>query len=447
MPNNNDSYAPRVIERSEHGIERRQVSPNACKVIERLQQAGFLAYIVGGGVRDLLLGQQPKDFDVATDATPDQVRSLFRNARLIGRRFRLAHVRFGREIIEVATFRGDGDDVDEDNGLREVESGGRVLRDNVFGSEAEDARRRDFTINALMYDPSSETIRDHVEGFQDVLDRRLRLIGEPVARYREDPVRLLRAVRFQTKLGLTIEPETAGPMVSMAPLLGDIPPARLFDEILKLFLSGHAWPTYQGLVRAALWEQLFPRLFRDPADPPALVRQAMMNTDERVAEGKPVTPGFLFAAFLWPRVKQSADVLMAKGQPPVDALAQAGEDAIANQARRVAIHRRYSVMSKEIWCMQPRFENRRGKRAHRLVNERRFRAAYDFLLLRVLEDPELEELAQWWTDFQEVDGEQRETMARNATGSSGGGGGAGVGDGSGRKRRRRRRPRKRPASA
>ncbi len=441
MPNLNSTSGPRVIERSQHGIERRQVSPNACKVIERLQQGGFLAYIVGGGVRDLLLGQQPKDFDVATDATPEQVRGLFRNARLIGRRFRLAHVRFGREIIEVATFRGEGDDGEEDSGLREVESGGRVLRDNVFGSEAEDARRRDFTINALMYDPTSETIRDHVDGFQDVVDRRLRLIGDPVGRYREDPVRLLRAVRFQTKLNLAIEPETAGPMVSMAPLLGDIPPARLFDEILKLFLSGHAWSTYQGLVRAALWEQLFPKLFADPANPPALVRQAMMNTDERVAEGKPVTPGFLFAAFLWPRVRQSAENLIAKGQPPVDALAQAGEDAIASQARRVAIHRRYSVMSKEIWCMQPRFENRRGKRAYRLMNERRFRAAYDFLLLRVLEDPDLEELAQWWTDFQEVNGEQRETMARSAMG------GSGDGAGSGRKRRRRRRPRKRPASA
>ncbi|MGY6630461.1 MAG: polynucleotide adenylyltransferase PcnB [Wenzhouxiangella sp.] len=444
MPNNHAPQEPRVIERSQHGIEPRQVSPNACKVIERLQQAGFLAYIVGGGVRDLLLGQQPKDFDVATDATPDQVRSLFRNARLIGRRFRLAHVRFGREIIEVATFRGEGDDVDEGNGLREVESGGRVLRDNVFGSEAEDARRRDFTINALMYDPTSQTIRDHVDGFQDVVDRRLRLIGDPVARYREDPVRLLRAVRFQTKLNLAIEPETAGPMVSMAPLLGDIPPARLFDEILKLFLSGHAWPTYQGLVRANLWEQLFPRLFADPANPPALVRQAMMNTDERVSEGKPVTPGFLFAAFLWPRVKQSAETLVARGQPAVDALAQAGEDAIASQARRVAIHRRYSTMSKEIWCMQPRFENRRGKRALRLVNERRFRAAYDFLLLRVLEEPELEELAQWWTEFQEVNGETRESMARTTASPSAGA----SEDGSGpRKRRRRRRPRKRPASA
>ena len=440
MPNKNQSHGPRVIERSEHGIERRQVSPNACKVIERLQQAGFLAYIVGGGVRDLLLGEQPKDFDVATDATPDQVRGLFRNARLIGRRFRLAHVRFGREIIEVATFRGDGDDDDQDNGRREVESGGRVLRDNVFGSEAEDARRRDFTINALMYDPTSETIRDHVDGFQDVVDRRLRLIGDPVGRYREDPVRLLRAVRFQTKLNLAIEPETAGPMVSMAPLLRDIPPARLFDEILKLFLSGRAWPTYQGLVKSALWEQLFPRLFADPANPPALVRQAMMNTDERVAEGKPVTPGFLFAAFLWPRVKQSAEALMANGQPPVDALAQAGEEAIASQAQRVAIHRRYSTMSKEIWCLQPRFENRRGKRAHRLANERRFRAAYDFLLLRVLEDPELQELAQWWTDFQEVNGDERETMARSAASPSGDGAG-------GPKRRRRRRPRKRPASA
>lgn len=419
----------RVISRQEHKIQPRLVSPNACKVVARLQEGGFAAYIVGGSVRDLLLGQEPKDFDVSTNATPDEVKGLFRNARLIGRRFRLAHVRFGRDIIEVATFRGDGE---EDSEHRQVEEGGRVLRDNVFGNEQEDAVRRDFTINALMYDPTTETIRDYVGGYEDVLDKRLRLIGDPTSRYREDPVRLLRAVRFQVKLGLSIEPQTAGPMVAMAPLLADIPPARLFDEILKLFLSGHAWPTYQALVKQAQWDQLFPGLFEDPARPPQLVEQTLKNTDNRVKEGLPVTPGFLFASFLWPRVKVRAEALTAGGMPPIDALAEAGEEAIVDQARTVAIHRRFSSMSKEIWCMQPRFEKRRGKRALRLINERRFRAAYDFLLLRVLEQPELAELAEWWTEAQKVDGENLQQMVHSAGDSAGGPG-----------RRRRRRPRKR----
>ncbi|MBB6086954.1 polynucleotide adenylyltransferase PcnB [Wenzhouxiangella marina] len=426
-----EGHTLRIIEHHEHGIEPRQISGNAIKVVERLQEAGFLAYIVGGSVRDLLLGESPKDFDVATSATPEEVKEVMRNARLIGRRFRLAHVRFGREIIEVATFRGGSEEDDSEH--REVEKSGRVLRDNVYGSEEEDARRRDFTINALMYDPSTETIRDHVGGYEDVLERRLRLIGDPVTRYREDPVRLLRAVRFQVKLDLSIEPQTAGPMVSMAPLLADIPPARLFDEILKLFLAGRAWPTYQALVRQNLWEQLFPDLFEDPANPPALVEQTMKNTDGRVQQGLPVTPGFLFAAFLWPKVKPRAEELVAKGVAPVEALAEAGEEAIVAQARKVAIHRRFSTMSKEIWCMQPRFEKRRGNRALRLISERRFRAAYDFLLLRVLEEPELKELADWWTQIQEVEGEDREAMTRNVGGP--------------RKRRRRPRKRKAPASA
>jgi len=404
--------ALRIIELADHGIQPRKISCNAIKVVERLQEAGFLAYLVGGSVRDLLLGESPKDFDVATNATPEQVKQVMRNARLIGRRFRLAHVRFGREIIEVATFRGcpEGEAGDQ----REVKHTGRVLRDNVYGSEEEDARRRDFTINALMYDPSTETIRDHVGGYEDVLARRLRLIGDPSTRYREDPVRLLRAVRFQVKLDLAIEPDTAGPMVAMAPLLADIPPARLFDEILKLFLAGKAWPTYEALVRQQLWDQLFPNLFSDPANPPLLVEQTMRNTDQRVQDGLPVTPGFLFAAFLWPRVKPKADALVSKGMAPVEALAEAGELAIMAQARRVAIHRRFSSMSKEIWCMQPRFEKRRGKRALKLISERRFRAAYDFLLLRALEEPELQELADWWTQIQEKDGEAQAAMTHNA---------------------------------
>ncbi len=418
------SSQPRIIELDEHGIRPEKVSANARKVIERLHQAGHLAYIVGGSIRDLVLGHDPKDFDVATSATPDEVAEVFRNARLIGRRFRLAHVRFGREVIEVATFRGSGEGGEDEH--RELEAG-RLVRDNVWGSEAEDARRRDFTINALMYDPESATIRDHVGGYQDLIDRYLRLIGDPVTRYREDPVRLLRAVRFMVKLDLKLEPETAGPVATMAPLLHDIPPARLFDEILKLFFGGRAWSTYQALVRNNLWEPLFPGLFDAPSEPPVLVEQAMKNTDERIAQGKPVTPGFLFAAFLWNRVEARAEQLIDEGMAPVEALAAAGEEAIVAQARRVAIHRRFSTIAKEIWCMQPRFRKRRGKRALKLMSERRFRAAYDFLLLRAIENPELQEMADWWTTIQEVEPDERHKMVSPAG------------------KRKRRRPRKRKA--
>lgn len=418
-----------IIPESRHGISPDRISPSARKVVERLQESGYLAYIVGGSIRDLVLGEDPKDFDVATDATPDEVRGVFSSARLIGRRFRLAHVRFGREIIEVATFRGTGDGGDDEH--RELEQG-RLVRDNVWGSEAEDARRRDFTINALMYDPETATIRDYVGGYEDLLARRLRLIGDPVTRYREDPVRLLRAVRFKVKLGLELDPPTGGPIPEMAELLHDIPPARLFEEILKLLMGGHAWPTYQALVKFRLWEPLFPDLFDDPSRPPVLVEQALKNTDQRVADGQPVTPAFLFAAFLWQRVERRAAEYIEEGMPAVEALAIAGEEAISAQAERVAIHRRFSGMAKEIWCLQPRFENRRGKRPFKLMGERRFRAAYDFLLLRAMQDPALQELADWWTSIQEVESDERHEMMRAAPGRG--------------KRRRPRRRRKQAAS-
>jgi len=395
----------------DHGITRERISNAALQVTDRLQQAGYKAYIVGGAPRDLLLGVTPKDFDVGTDATPEQVRSLFRRARLIGRRFRLAHVRFGREIIEVATFRGTGE-----GGDRSVEDGGRVLRDNVFGSEAEDAIRRDFTVNALMFDPSSGVLRDHVGGFEDLRARRLRLIGDPETRYREDPVRMLRAVRFQTKLGLTLDGDTDRLIGELGGLLADIPPARLLDELLKLLLGGNAHDGFRALVAYRLWEHLFPGLLPDPGAPPDLVEQALRNTDERIAEGKPVTPGFLFAALFWPRVERRAAERIESGQPPVEALAAAGDEAFSEYGARVAIHRRFTTMAREIWMFQPRFERRRGKRAMRLLQERRFRAAYDFLLLRGRTDPAARELADWWTEVQDVDDNARERMifGRNA---------------------------------
>lgn len=403
------SYELREIPRAEHGIGRKAISRSALKVVETLQDAGFKAYIVGGAARDVLLGVPPKDFDVGTDATPEQVRGLFRSARLIGRRFRLAHVRFGREIIEVATFRGLTDDGEA--GERTVEAGGRVLRDNIFGgSEAEDARRRDFTANALMYDPATETLRDYVGGYEDILANRLRLIGEPVERYREDPVRMLRAIRFVTKLGMEMDPATEAPIAELAPLLGDIPPARLLDELLKLMLGGRAWEGFRGLVRHQLWEPLFPKLLDDPSAPGPLIEQALKNTDERIAEGKPVTPGFLFASLFWPTVRAEAERRIENGQPTVEALAAAGEKAFDRYTKTVAVHRRFSTMAKEIWMFQSRFERRRGKRAARLLSEKRFRAAYDFLLLRAIEDESLKELAEWWTRVQEVDVEARNQM-------------------------------------
>ncbi len=407
---------PVLIQRSEHGIARDRFSAAALKVVEGLQAAGHDACVVGGGVRDLLLGLKPKDFDVATSATPEQIQKTFRRARLIGRRFRLAHVRFGREVIEVATFRGQSQDSPDTE-----HSNGRILRDNTFGSEAEDAVRRDFTLNALMYDPATETVKDYVGGYRDLKDRSLRLIGDPVTRYREDPVRLLRAARFAVKLDLKIEPATAGPIPQMASLLTDIPPARLFEEVLKLFMAGQAWPSFRKLVQFGLWDVLFPGLLDDPAHPGPLIVQALRNTDERVREGKPVTPAFLFAALLWPRVSEKAALLEKEGLAPVEALAEAGEIVLAEQVRQVAIPRRFSGMSKQIWMFQPRFMRMKGKRVMALLNERRFRAAYDFLLLRALEDPELEPVAQWWTEIQELDPEARQKKVFGRRRKGGGG--------------------------
>ena len=393
------------IPASEHGLRRDQISRAALKVTDALREAGFRAYIVGGAPRDLLLGVAPKDFDVGTDATPEQIRGLFRSARLIGRRFRLAHVRFGREIIEVATFRGTGEE-----GERDVEEGGRVLRDNVFGSEAEDAIRRDFTVNSLMYDPATGVIRDYTGGVADLKARRLRLIGDPETRYREDPVRMLRAIRFKAKLDLELDGATGTLISELAGLLAGIPPARLLDELLKLLLGGKAWRGYCELVEFGLWEQLFSGLLEQPATPPDLVEQAFRSTDSRVAENKPVTPGFLFAALFWPRVQSDAARRIAAGDPPIDALATAGDVAFGEYSARVAVHRRFATMAREIWMFQPRFEKRRGKRAMRLLEERRFRAAYDFLLLRARTENEVRELADFWTEVQEVDLETRERM-------------------------------------
>jgi poly(A) polymerase len=351
-------------------------------------------------VRDLLLGKVPKDYDVATDAIPEEVKTVFPRCRLIGRRFRLAHVRMGGTLIEVATFRGP--QVNEDDDHRH--ENGRILRDNVWGSLEEDAVRRDFTINALFLDPISGDIQDFVGGYKDLSERKLRLIGDARTRYREDPVRLLRAARFVAKLGVELGEKTGNPVNEMAPLLNDIPPARMFEEVCKLFMTGHAARTLEALQRFRLTRTLFPVLEErgqsGKAKTGPLMEVAMRNTDKRIASQESVTPAFLIAALLWRPVRERADVLQAGGMQEYLALGQAADEVMSQQVKRTAIPRRFSLITRQIWTMQPRFNNTHGRRAKSLLNERRFRAAYDFLLLRAEEDTSLKDLCDHWTEIQ-----------------------------------------------
>jgi len=354
---------------------------------------------VGGSVRDLLLGKAPKDFDVATSATPEEVQAVFPRCRLIGRRFRLAHVRKGGALIEVATFRGAADPGDEQG-----DANGRILRDNVFGTVEEDALRRDFTINALFLDPVSGEIRDYVGGYRDLSDRTLRLIGDPKVRYREDPVRLLRAARFVAKLGVEPEEETARQIPALAHLLDDVPPARLFEEICKLFLTGHGMRSMEALQRFGLSTTLFPGLPAGSGPGKAqagpLLWTTLENTDQRVRESKPVTPAFLFAALLWQPVRLRFDELVEGGEAEFVAMMKASEEVILAQSRQTSIPRRFSAVTRQIWVMQIRFKRTRGKRWKRLLHEDKFRAGYDFLLLRGEEDSGLKPLVEFWTEAQ-----------------------------------------------
>ena len=369
-------------------------------MVRELQDAGFEAFLVGGSVRDLLLGKVPKDFDVATSATPEEVLDVFPRCRLIGRRFRLAHVRKAGALIEVATFRGaatEGGDHEKSNG--------RILRDNVFGTVEEDAIRRDFTINALFLDPVSGDIRDYVGGYEDLSNRRLRLIGDPEVRFREDPVRLLRAARFEAKLGVKPDQQTEEPIHEMAQLLKDVPPARLFEEVCKLFLTGHAVRSMEALQRFGLSTVMFPGLRKGSARGKVqlgtVIRKALENTDDRIRHSKPVTPAFLFAALLWQPVEVRAAELMEQGESEYNAIVRAGEEVVVAQTQSTAIPRRFSAVTRQIWVMQTRLKKTRGKRWRRLLHEQRFRAAYDFLLLRAIEDPSLETLCEFWTKAQE----------------------------------------------
>lgn len=369
-------------------------------MVRDLQDAGFEAYIVGGSVRDLLLGKAPKDFDVATSATPEEVQKVFPRCRLIGRRFRLAHVRKAGALIEVATFRGVSDLEDD----RE-HANGRILRDNVFGTMEEDALRRDFTINALFLDPVSGEIRDYVGGYRDLAERRLRLIGDPLVRYREDPVRLLRAARFVAKLGVEPDKDTAQCIPELASLLEGVPPARLFEEICKLFMTGHGARSMEALQRFGLSSTLFPGLGRGSGRGKVQVcpvlRHSLENTDERVRASKPVTPAFLFAALLWAPVETRSREYVTGGESEYAAMMRAADEVLTVQARRTSIPRRFSAVTRQIWIMQARLTKTRGKRWKRLLFEERFRAAYDFLLLRAREDESLHALGEFWTRAQE----------------------------------------------
>jgi poly(A) polymerase len=461
------SQTPHVsIPRPEHVISRSAVSPNALKVLYRLKDAGYQAFLVGGAVRDLLLGITPKDFDVATNALPEEVRRLFRNCRLIGRRFRLAHVHFGSEIIEVATFRAaaaperedsenedaEGDGAPEEGGQvepapladsehRAFDPRGRILRDNIYGTIEEDVWRRDFTANGLYYNIDDLSIWDFVDGVADVKARRLRLIGDPETRYREDPVRMLRAVRFAAKLDFSIDPETEQPIRRLAHLLDGVPPARLFDECLKLFLSGFGARAFTFLQKYGLFEHLFPMSAAAFELPPyayarEMLELGLINTDARVLADKPVTPTFLFAVLLWGAVLRELNERQAGPAPDIAQLMQACDTVLRAQQSRVAIPRRFAVPMRELLMLQPRFNRRSGIKSLSLLQHPRFRAAYDFLLLRAqvgVADPEL---AEWWTKIQLLPQEERVALVQarpqepSPPGSEGG---------TGRRRRRRRR--------
>ncbi|GAB7526033.1 polynucleotide adenylyltransferase PcnB [Paraburkholderia sp. 2C] len=438
-----DPNLPVIIASDIHGIDPTLISRNAVRVTEGLQQAGFRAFIVGGAVRDLLLGIAPKDFDVATDATPEQVQRLFRRARIIGRRFQIVHVQFGQEIIETSTFRAlvdppaaaaaapadaAGPEADApapaaapprrlkrdelDRRTHAVDASGRVLRDNVWGEQHEDATRRDFTINAMYYDPATQTVLDYHNGMADIRARLLRMIGDPATRYREDPVRMLRVVRFAAKLGFEIDDATRAPITSLADLINNVPAARLFDEMLKLLLSGHALACLQRLRKEGLHHGLLPLLDVVLEQPHGerFITLALNKTDARVMAGKPVSPGFLFATLLWHDVQQRWQQYEAKGEYPVPALHRAMDDVLDMQTEKLAIHKRFSSDMREIWGLQMRLERRSGRSALKLIEHQRFRAGYDFLLLRS-ESGELDEsVATWWTEFINGDAAAREAL-------------------------------------
>ena len=457
---------PRIIPRAEHTISRSHISPNALRVLYRLKDAGFHAFLVGGCVRDLLLSREPKDFDVATDALPEQIKRLFRNCRLVGRRFRLAHVFFGQEIIEVATFRaasapsqgeepladadpedGEAAELDDpqllagttgeaaaeadvaaarggpearslidDDSERMFDETGRILRDNVYGTIDEDVWRRDFTANSLYYNIADFSIWDYVSGVEDIAARRLRLIGDPETRFREDPVRMLRAARFEAKLGLEIDPETAEPIGRLRELLSGVPPARLFDEMLKLFLTGHGARSLEVLRRRGLLAGLLPSVDAYLATHSGglverLLVKGLANTDARAVAGRPVAPTFLLALLLYGPIAQIIESMPPEKWHELSAILEACDRAVRQAQAHLAIPRRFSLGLSEMFSLQPRLEHPSGRRSLRLLTHPRFRAAYDLLLLRAELGLASPEMAQWWTQVQEVPHEEQGRMA------------------------------------
>jgi len=401
-----------TIPAERHGIRRDHVSPGARRTCETLQKAGFKAYVVGGAVRDLIAGIDPKDYDVATNATPDQVRELFRRSRIIGRRFQIVHVMQGAETLEVSTFRAahDADTLKDEHG--------RVLRDNVWGSIEEDAARRDFTMNALYYDPTDEVVLDFHHGVEDIQKRTLRMIGDPRARYREDPVRMLRAVRLSAKLDMRLDPKVQAPVREMADLIENVPAARLFDEMLKLLFSGHAVECVKRLREEGLHHGLLPLLDVILEQPMGekFVMLSLASTDARVRADKRVSPGFLFATLLWHEVLASWEKRKKAGEPPMPAMYAAMDEVLDQQAEKLAITKRIAGDIKEIWALQPRFDKRAGRTPARLVEQPRFRAAWDFLVLRAESGEAAKELAGWWDEFANASHERREAMLQPDTG-------------------------------
>lgn len=436
-----ETRAMTIIPRDEHNISRRDISENALKVLYRLNKSGYEAYLVGGGVRDLLLEKKPKDFDITTNATPEQVRKLFRNCRLVGRRFRLAHVMFGPEIIEVATFRGHHEQQEEveDKNSSQQAVNGMLLRDNIFGTIEDDAQRRDFTINSLYYGVADFTVRDYTGGLRDLENGIIRLIGDPETRYREDPVRMLRAVRFAAKLDMKISPETAQPIPRLATLLQEIPPARLFEESLKLLQAGNGYQTYLKLREYHLFQPLFPliaRQFTEDGDSPMerILVQVLKNTDFRLQNDQRVNPAFLFAAMLWyPVIEHAQKLAQEGGLTYYDAFSLAMNDVLDEQCRTLAIPKRITTLVRDIWALQLRLSRRQGKRAHKLMEHPKFRAAFDLLALRaeVEQHRELQSLTEWWGEFQEATPASQKSMLGT------------LGDDAAPRRSRPRRPRKR----
>ena len=431
-----------IIPPRKHGINRDHISPCALNVCKELRAHGFAVFVVGGAVRDLLLGKDPKDYDVATDATPEQVRDVFRRSRIIGRRFRIVHVMCGRETVEVTTFRGQaapamGEEEEEESENQRKSDNGRLLRDNVFGSHFEDAARRDFTVNALYYDPDKQEVWDYLDGMQDLKHGVLRIIGETETRYREDPVRMLRAVRLAAKLNFKLDPATKSPLRALTGLLRDVPKSRLFDEMLKMFHSGHALESAQRMREEGLHHGVLPLLDVILEQPMGkrFLTLALQSTDDRVNADKPVSPAFLFASLMWHEVL----TLWKKYQEeqdmrPLTAFSEAMEDVIQTQVENLAIPRRYTAGMREIWSMQPRFLQRAGSRPFRLVENLKFRAGFDFLLLRCASGELDTEVGQWWERFQVANDHEREQMLIKDEAPA-------------RKRKRRKKPAALPAEA